>query len=463
MKGLSLFSGCGGLDLGVHMVLPSLRPVAYVEKGPAQRAVLASRMNEDDQLLPEAPVLEDVVLVNPAARCFAKVEVVVGGFPCTDFSSMGKRMGFAGQESSLWKEMLRLAHDLPRARWLIAENVASIRKEGLEEVLDDLHGAGFDARWCVLPTPGGPHERRRWFLLARRRDAPLEDGSAAITAEPQEGEAWGEEWGFTDWGDRPRFVRHPHWGAEPGNPFLERLHMLGGAVVPRQAREALRWLLGAQRAETLAEMDAAWVAPRPPAESAHWPPMHGEMRGGEVVALGGPAAEPEPQRIVLMPRVRHDRSKPLHELSSGMLLSKRRLSGWATPRASAWGVVQALTERAAKSLTPQLIFAEDTPEPTRVAALRQELLVNPVWVEGLMGLPEGWTESWAGAEPPPCPEGAMLQAPTCRVWNSRGVVYRTPIKKRRKVEKVEEEEYKPPMSPEEQKRARAERAARRRL
>jgi len=79
-----------------------------------------------------------------------------------------------GERSGLFFEVIRLAtRELPRKpTWLFLENVANIRKNGLDEVLRALSDAGYDARWCTVSAAslGAHHTRRRWFCLARLRE-----------------------------------------------------------------------------------------------------------------------------------------------------------------------------------------------------------------------------------------------------------------------------------------------------
>lgn len=80
----SLFSGYGGLDLGV---MGALGPgdtlfVSDVEKGPC--AVLAHRY-------PDAPNIGDITRVD--WRDVPRVDVLCGGSPCTDLSTAGARAG----------------------------------------------------------------------------------------------------------------------------------------------------------------------------------------------------------------------------------------------------------------------------------------------------------------------------------------------------------------------------------
>lgn len=155
----SLFSGVGGLELGLEMA--GLGPVRWqVEINPHARAVLAAHW-------PEATRYENVCDVGGAT--LAPVQLVCGGFPCQDVSSAAgaKRLGLRGTRSGLWFEFRRIVAEL-RPPWVVVENVASGATAWFDAVAGGLVGLGY----AVLPIPlsaadvGAPHERRRVFLVA---------------------------------------------------------------------------------------------------------------------------------------------------------------------------------------------------------------------------------------------------------------------------------------------------------
>lgn len=165
---ISLFSGIGGLDLGVSAALGlfgiEARTVCYVEGGAFQCACLAAQMEAG--ALDAAPVWSDIRTFD-ARPWRGLVDGVVGGFPCQDLSSAGQRRGIRGRRSGLFYELARIVREL-EPRWIFLENVEGIYSRGLPEVLAELAEIGLDAQWGRLSAAaiGAPHERRRWFCLA---------------------------------------------------------------------------------------------------------------------------------------------------------------------------------------------------------------------------------------------------------------------------------------------------------
>lgn len=163
MNGLDLFSGIGGLTLGLQ---DWVRPVAYCEIDPFARGVLFSRMAEGR--LPRTPVWDDVRTL--VGKNLAPIDIVYGGFPCQDISTAGNRAGLGGERSGLYREIMRLAGEI-RPGFVFLENVAAIRPHAWR-VVQDLAGLGYDCRWAALSAAevGAPHKRNRWWLLAADSD-----------------------------------------------------------------------------------------------------------------------------------------------------------------------------------------------------------------------------------------------------------------------------------------------------
>lgn len=159
----SLFSGVGGLDLGLERA--GWRCAWQVEVDDYARKVLRRQW-------PDVPKFTDVRSVG--SRELAAVDFIAGGFPCQDVSSAGTRLGLAGRRSGLWREFDRIIGER-EPRGVLIENVAVLRSRGLDTVLGDLAARGYDAEWDCLPAAcvGAPHLRDRLFVVGWQRSAPL--------------------------------------------------------------------------------------------------------------------------------------------------------------------------------------------------------------------------------------------------------------------------------------------------
>lgn len=185
----SLFAGIGGFDLGFEQA--GFEVKWQVENDSRKTAVLAERW-------PQVERFKDIQTVE--ARDLAGVDVWTAGFPCEDNASCGRRAGLAGAQSGLWFEIPRLLRGaaLQRPRWLLLENPPGVLKRGLQQILTDLAGLGFDAEWDVLPAAafGADQLRARIWILAY----PCGHRESAHD---------------TLFAGRPELDRRPGWPAEP--------------------------------------------------------------------------------------------------------------------------------------------------------------------------------------------------------------------------------------------------------
>lgn len=162
MKVGSLFSGIGGFELGFHS--QGFDVSWCVEKDIYCQKVLSKHFSN-------TPIYGDIRQVN--LDSLSKVDVITGGFPCQDLSIAGKRMGLAGQRSSLFHEFDRYIR-ATNPRFVVAENVVGLlssnsgRDFGI--VLNEMAekwGAKSIA-WRILDSQffGVPQRRRRVFIVA---------------------------------------------------------------------------------------------------------------------------------------------------------------------------------------------------------------------------------------------------------------------------------------------------------
>jgi DNA (cytosine-5)-methyltransferase 1 len=138
--------------------------VCAVEWTPYCQQVLAQR--QEDGLLPWFPIFGDVQQFD-GKPWRGIVDVVSGGFPCTDISVAGKGAGITGKQSGMWTHMARIVGEV-RPRYVFVENSPALVTRGLGVVLGDLAALGYDCRWTVLGAAdvGAPHQRDRFWLVA---------------------------------------------------------------------------------------------------------------------------------------------------------------------------------------------------------------------------------------------------------------------------------------------------------
>jgi DNA (cytosine-5)-methyltransferase 1 len=158
----SLFSGIGGIDLGLD--LAGFECAWQVELDEHCRRIL-------EEHWPRVPKYKDIYEVKGSE--VEPVDILCGGFPCQPVSVAGKRGG-VDDERWLWDEFYRLICEI-RPRWVVAENVTGLLSansgRAFAGVLRDLAEGRYDAVWDVFPAggPGGvgaPHKRERVFLVA---------------------------------------------------------------------------------------------------------------------------------------------------------------------------------------------------------------------------------------------------------------------------------------------------------
>ena len=160
----SLFSGIGGLELGLELAL-GCEVVWQVEREPWPRAVLARHWPDADRSVTD--------VCEAGAGNLAPVDVVCGGFPCQDISLAGAGRGIEhGKKSGLWREYARILREL-RPRFVVVENSAALPSRGLDIVLGDMAALGYHAEWARIGAVdvGAPHRRWRCFIVAWLPDA----------------------------------------------------------------------------------------------------------------------------------------------------------------------------------------------------------------------------------------------------------------------------------------------------
>ena len=262
----SLFSGIGGLELGLEVAGVG-KTIWQVEQDGYCQSILAKHW-------PTAERFDDIKTVG--THNLRHADLICGGFPCQDISLAGSGAGLAGERSGLWGEMHRVIREI-RPRYAVVENVPALAGRGLGTVLGNLASIGYDAQWdCISAASiGACHHRDRIFIIAWRNAADTDslhireqsgrssgpsgasqvqppnhgetrDASKPLCKGPPLREGLGRPWAYSS-------IAGSHGGApEPGVcPVLHdgfpgrvaQLKALGNAVVPAVAYQVGRALL----------------------------------------------------------------------------------------------------------------------------------------------------------------------------------------------------------------------------
>ena len=223
----SLFSGIGGIDLGLDRAGWTCK--WQVEIDPYASLVLARHW-------PDVPRHEDITKLT--GRELESVDLIAGGFPCQDISYAGYGAGLDGARSGLWREFARIIR-VVGPRFVLVENVPALLIRGMGEVLGTLADLRFDAEWSCLSacSLGETHMRRRVFIVAYSNRVEWPEGVRDRIARAFRPLQEVDSFESARAGARKR-LENPselYRGAD-GVPYaMERNHGLGNAVVPQVA------------------------------------------------------------------------------------------------------------------------------------------------------------------------------------------------------------------------------------
>ena len=174
-KVTSFFSGCGGLDIGF---LGGFSVLGHkYESLPFDIVGAYDSLNDavDCYRLNIATNIRAVDLTEVDVADLPQTDLLIGGFPCQDFSSAGPKTGLNGKRGKLYKVLVDYMK-CHRPKVVVGENVIHLARmqdgECLRIIVDDLESCGyhFDVWNLYAPDYGVPQNRRRLFFVGVRND-----------------------------------------------------------------------------------------------------------------------------------------------------------------------------------------------------------------------------------------------------------------------------------------------------
>ena len=175
---LSLFSGAGGMDLGISQA--GFNVVACIEKDPyCCETLRAARINPQHR---PRIIEDDIRNIDPAELMgeldmkSGELDLLYGGSPCQSFSQIGKRKCLDDERGMLLFEIIRFA-EIFRPKAILIEQVKGILnapdrmgKVGgvFELLLESLESLDYFSKWKVMMAAdyGVPQLRERVFIVS---------------------------------------------------------------------------------------------------------------------------------------------------------------------------------------------------------------------------------------------------------------------------------------------------------
>jgi len=160
MTTIDLFSGCGGLSLGfeeagfnILAAFDKWKPAVDIYKGNFNHPIYETDLSD-------AKVIEQISVFSP--------EIIIGGPPCQDFSSAGKRDESLGR-GDLTISFAKIIASI-KPKWFLMENVARIEKSSILKEAKEIfkeHKYGLTTQILNASFCGVPQRRKRFFMIGR--------------------------------------------------------------------------------------------------------------------------------------------------------------------------------------------------------------------------------------------------------------------------------------------------------
>ncbi|MDE1315458.1 DNA cytosine methyltransferase [Vibrio aestuarianus] len=167
MNVVTLFSGCGGLDLSFHQL--GFNILWANDFDPKACETYAHNIGNH-------VVCEDITKVDIST--IPSADLILGGFPCQDFSMIWKREGIETERGNLYKNFVNIVSD-KNPKMFVAENVKGLltanKGQAIKTIIDDFSHTG-DFGYNVTPhlvnfaNYGAPQLRERVLLIGVRKD-----------------------------------------------------------------------------------------------------------------------------------------------------------------------------------------------------------------------------------------------------------------------------------------------------
>ena len=176
MNIISLFSGCGGLDLGFERAGFNI-PVA----NEFDKTIWATfKANHPNTHLIEGDIRQ-VTKEDIEQFIDGEVDGIIGGPPCQSWSEAGSLKGIRDARGQLFFDYIRILKEF-QPKFFLAENVSGMlanrHSEAVQNILNLFDDAGYDVSFTLVNAKdyGVAEERKRVFYIGFRKDLNIDFG-----------------------------------------------------------------------------------------------------------------------------------------------------------------------------------------------------------------------------------------------------------------------------------------------
>ena len=176
MNIISLFSGCGGLDLGFEKAGFDIPVANEIDK-----TIWATfKANHPKTYLIEKDIRQ-VSNQEIEQHIIGNVDGIIGGPPCQSWSEAGSLKGINDARGQLFFDYIRILKDF-QPKFFLAENVSGMlanrHSEAVKNILNMFDDAGYDVSFTLVNAKdyGVAEERKRVFYIGFRKDLKIDFG-----------------------------------------------------------------------------------------------------------------------------------------------------------------------------------------------------------------------------------------------------------------------------------------------
>lgn len=177
---LELFAGVGGFRLGLESNNSDFFVTKYANQWEPSRKVQIAFDIYNRHFTNSVNLNQDITKITDVEFKKMKVDMIVGGFPCQDYSvarSISNEKGIEGKKGVLFWEIKRAIENI-NPKYLLLENVDRLLKSPAKQrgrdfaiMLKTFDDLGYNVQWRVINAAdyGMPQRRRRVFIWAYKR------------------------------------------------------------------------------------------------------------------------------------------------------------------------------------------------------------------------------------------------------------------------------------------------------